>query len=134
MKIRNILFTIIVLCFFGCNEKPKETKNLIQQGVEEIAMNFPQTIEEGLVVVKCSYINNEIVYSCTVDEDIYDMKILEANKDEMKKEMKMYLLGQEPDLKQLRYLVDRYQTNIVYLYKGTLTGKVVSIKIYPNEL
>lgn len=112
------------------------SKNLLEQAMEEVNTTLPKVIEEGLTAVKASYKNGEMVYSIIVDEDIYEFDLLKENRAEIKKSIVDEFVNDSNDVevRQLRKLLKRYNANLVYLYKGSQTGKIISITIYPSEL
>ena len=108
----------------------------IENKVEMENNSCPQEVEKGIILTKVYIEDNYVVYSYSMDEDEYDMRLLERNaaslksntEDQIKEDSKDLILCNNLNLmRELGY-------GIKYHYYGTKSSKYVGIKITPSEL
>lgn len=130
---KKVLFIMVMLItslsFIGCQNADSQLK----QALEETNKEYPAEIEAGMVMEKVFDDGNNIVYKCIVDENLYDVAVIEARASEIKPEIKGYLTSQ-PATKALIDVLKKTNKGVVYRYIGEQSGKQADIVISVDEL
>lgn len=121
-----------VISFSSCSSKEQKFK----KGIEQANKMLPMKVDQGLTIVKVAMDNGDLVYTCKCDEHLYDMNVLEDNKDEMRKAC-LQALKSESKKKEFKEIVNYCKENginIVYNYVGSRTKQNVKVVIDPSEI
>ena len=140
------------LTFFCCSDESK-----LEIAIEEANKELPMKVEDGVVVTSILKEGNDVVYVCTLDEEILMGEVLDdsdidnlkkilteyksANPKEWKsieKEMKEEIvseLADDYDVKELTKLIKSVKGSLKYRVKGKHTKmKLFDIAIETEEL
>lgn len=123
------------------SQELKEIKNstLTKREIDQLLLanqiaiensNCPSSIDEGIELVKIYDDGNNIVIDCKIDETIYDMALLQSNRDSMKDNMQD--IFKDPSMKKTYKLVKSLNKGFVYHYYGDKSGKSCDI-VFTNE-
>ena len=106
-------------------------KNLEMQ-VAIADREFPQTVEEGMVVTRVYLDEDYVVYEYEMDEEIYDMDLMESNRSEMMASLR----DTEGDADVIEFQSDckKAGKGLSYRYVGNSSGKMVRFDIPASEL
>lgn len=88
---------------------------------------YPQTVEEGLVIENITDDGEYFVFNVIVDEDLYDLSLIEDNKEEMKREML-------PEMGDFSEICQTYDRGVIYRYRGNQSGNTIDIVMEKYEL
>lgn len=123
MKTCYLVFLLSLFMLVGC------TDNASLEAVVQIAKKeLPERIDEGLVVTNIFKENKNIIYVCSVDENIYDLDAIKELSSEIKDEM-IDELNSDSDTRELLKQVKNIDGRIIYRYKGKSTGRKVDVVI-----
>ena len=115
----------------------REIKTMkIENAIEMENTACPREIEKGVVLNKVTLEEDYVVYSCSVDENMYDMDILGNNAVALKSSIHNELkeCGNDFLMRNNFITMTELGYGIKYHYYGTKTDKYVDIKITPSEL
>ncbi|MDE6272588.1 MAG: hypothetical protein K2M31_06235 [Muribaculaceae bacterium] len=117
-------------------EESVAEKNLraLQSGIRQANQEFPQKIEEGLIVTEMSMEGDFVVYEVEVDEDVYDIDNLSSNRKNMRAPMLEFLNSSDPQIILLKNMCIKAEKGIAYKYVGDTTGKSFYIRFSCDEL
>ena len=92
----------------------------------------PQAIEEGMVATRVFLDEDYVVYEYEMDEEIYDMDIMESNRSEMMESLR----DTEGDAEVIEFQSDckKAGKGLSYRYVGNTSGKMVRFDIPASEL
>lgn len=110
-------------------------ERLLKYAIVEGNKNFPQRIADGMIVKRCYLDGDYVMYLTECDEDLYDIELMNINKDNMKQSIKNMLV-QNSD-QQLFYLLElcvKAHKGLGYKYKGDTSGKTCIVRIPYIEL
>lgn len=115
----------------------EDNEKLLIIGTADCKNNLPQELSKGLVISDVILSDKYFTYVYSCDESIYDIEILRANTNTIKKDnIQNVNYVQEQDRDFLIFVNRLKITNrgIAYKYVGTTTGKSVIVFIEPEEL
>lgn len=92
----------------------------------------PYLVDQGMEMVKVFDDGENIVYSCRLNEELYDMSAFEYAQAEMKQNMKEIL--KDPMMKQQLGIIQKVGKGFVYRFYGDTSGKSVDITFSNDEL
>lgn len=105
---------------------------LLQNSIKQEQHRLPTTIERGLKVVDVKDNGKNLVYTCEVDENLYEIITMEESKDELKSNMRSML--KDRSMRQQAKILSKLNKGFVYEYVGNPSGKKVVIEFTPEEL
>lgn len=105
-------------------------KMIIKTAVENEGSRCPYTIDEGLEMVSVEDDGENVIYTCSADEELFDMDLMESMKGDLKGSIAETLndLSAQDFIKALR----QENHGIIYRYVGNKTGKQVDI-VFDND-
>lgn len=101
--------------------------------IENENSTYPQDLGSGLTMQSVKLTDDYVVYLCYMDEDIFDMSMID---EETKEAMKDGIIGMMDDITiktQLKIFVKNGK-GLVYRYQGDESGKTVDIIFSVDEL
>lgn len=111
----------------------EETNKMLLANQLKMERNkIPYRIERGLNVVGIEDNGKALVYTCDVDEDLYDIIEMGKEKEELKENMRKMM--KDPAMRQQAKVLASLNKGFEYLYKGNKTGQVVSVAFSADEL
>lgn len=95
---------------------------------------FPQQIEAGMTMTQLFDDGDKLVYVIEMDEDLYDMSLLQEAVGEVKRNILDSNLFGDPTMKVIAENISSLGKGITLRYKGDQTGLTVDIPFSPNEI
>jgi len=137
-KIKIILSLLFVVTFVSLISSCQQmVDKAIEVALQDAKKELPTVIDEGMVMDDITLGDNGIVYHITVDEDVYDMDMLDAFSSESKIEMINALresVNDDKDQKEFIESAVSLNKPLNYRYEGNVSGKTVRIKISVSEM
>lgn len=137
-KIKIILSLLFVVTFVSLVSSCQQmVDKAIEVALQDAKKELPTLIDEGMVMDDITLGDNGIVYHITVDEDVYDMDMLDAFSSESKIEMINALresVNDDKDQKEFIESAVSLNKPLNYRYEGNVSGKTVRIKISVSEM
>lgn len=99
----------------------------------------PVDLGDGITITEIDSEDNNVVYTCIVDESDSETLVSDMDNHRIRSVMKESILStlvnsSDPDMNEFINLVKEAKYNIVYRYIGSLSNAKVDIVIYPHEL
>lgn len=99
----------------------------------------PIDLGDGITITNIDSEDNNVVYTCIVDESDSETLVSDMDNHRIRSVMKESILStlvnsSDPDMNEFINLVKEAKYNIVYRYIGSLSNTKVDIVIYPHEL
>lgn len=116
------------------NDSDKIKKDLkhLEKVIADCNRGFPKTVAEG-IVARTSYLEGDYVYCLyEVDENIYDLDVIKADKKEIKKNL--LNIYKTPIFSVVTRQCVKVHKGLGVKFKGMTTGNTVIIKIPYSEL
>ncbi len=108
---------------------PKElAREYMQSQCDLLNMQVPQTADEATTLVKVEMTDAEFRYIYEIDENVADMALLESNLDMIKTNISM-LISSSPEMKLFMGNARKAGLDVIYDYRGNLTGKTVVLNV-----
>ena len=108
-----------------------ELKSFIREYNDEL----PEYIDEGMDLETVYLDGDYVVYSYSLDEDIYDIDYFRTNRSDVKRSLKNDILSHtEEDVKIFIKACKDNNKGIAYRFVGLFSGDACTIYINPNEL
>ena len=108
-----------------------ELKSFIREYNDEL----PEYIDEGMDLETVYLDGDYVVYSYSLDEDIYDIDYFRTNRSDVKRSLKNELFNNtEEDVKIFIKACKDNNKGIAYRFVGLFSGDACTIYISPNEL
>ena len=130
---KKILFLALSLIFMiscGGSKQKSEARELIKAEVEAAdEMLRGEQIDFMTVCDGAEFVNDEIHYYYTVDEDYATIDVLKASADDIK-ENQREALESMPSTKELISLLETIGGSLTFHYKGDYSGETISITVY----
>ena len=130
---KKILFLALLLIFMiscGGSKQKAEARELIKAEVEAAdEMLRGEQIDFMTVCDGAEFVNDEIHYYYTVDEDYATIDVLKASADNIK-ENQREALESMPSTKELISLLETIGGSLTFHYKGDYSGETISITVY----
>ena len=130
---KKILFLALSLIFMiSCSgsKQKAEARELIKAEVEAAdEMLRGEQIDFMTVCDGAEFVNDEIHYYYTVDEDYATIDVLKASADDIK-ENQREALESMPSTKELISLLETIGGSMTFHYKGDYSGETISITVY----
>lgn len=130
---KKILFLALSLIFMiscGGSKQKAEARELIKAEVEAAdEMLRGEQIDFMTVCDGAEFVNDEIHYYYTVDEDYATIDVLKASADDIK-ENQREALESMPSTKELISLLETIGGSMTFHYKGDYSGETISITVY----
>ena len=122
------LLAMVALCV-SCSQKSK-----IQLMVEDAQKQCP--IDLGVIgkVSSVTYDNGELVMELCMNEEVFNLDMISADKEAAKRSALNSMATQTDDLKSLLDEVIKEKASFVYRYVGDKSKKVVEVKLTYDEL
>lgn len=116
------------------NPMTKEETNrlLLANQVKSEKKKLPYNIEKGLKVVNIEDAGSNLVYTCEVDENLYEIDEMTNAKDELKKNMRGMM--RDPAMKKQAEILSSLNKGFEYKYVGQPSGKTVTVSFTAEEL
>lgn len=108
-----------------------DPESVLAQQVAASQSMLPQKIDEVTTVERMYVQGDSFFYIYSIDENKTDMEVIEYNKSEMRKDLQLVLKTNGAPLARLCKEANK---NIIYRYKGSISGKSIDFKFSPNEL
>lgn len=105
---------------------------LLANSIKAEQHRLPSTIDRGLKVVDVKDTGDNVVYTCEVDENLYEIITMEESKEELKDNMRKML--KDRSMRQQAKILSKLNKGFVYEYVGQPSGKKVIISFSPEEL
>lgn len=116
----------------GEKYKSMSNEDLVKNQVTMENNNCPYEIAPGLTIIKVFEEGNNVIYECSVDEEMYSVSLIQENLDEIKESIKEYFKG--PAVATLSEIYSELNKSIIYRYKGSESGKSVDVEITGEDL
>lgn len=107
-------------------------KLLLQNQINSEKRRLPYKIEQGLYVSGIEDNGRALVYTCQVDEDLYDIDEMAASKEELKSNMRDML--KDRSMRQQAEVLSSLDKGFEYDYVGKTSGKKVVVEFTAAEL
>lgn len=106
---------------------------LLKNEISAIQASLPWKVEDGMEMDKVYDDGENVVYSCRMDEDLYDISLLETGLANVKDEV---LEGFSSDVavKKMIGILVNLDKGFVYRYYGDQSGKSVDVEFTPADL
>lgn len=111
----------------------QKSEAIIDNFITNTLSECPIEVEEGMVIVNVFDDGENVMYICEVDEDLYDMDLIEGSKSEIKSSIKSEM-NSDPTMKQVFNALKMANRGIGYRYIGNITGQTVDIILPQNSL
>lgn len=108
-------------------------KLLLENLLAIINASCPETIDDGMVMIKAFDDGENVIYVARIDEDLYDLSSIEGSISEVKNELKEIMIS-DPEWSQELYLLKALGKGFIYRYSGETSGKTVDVTFSPSEL
>lgn len=107
-------------------------KLLLSNQVKSEKNRLPYTIDRGLKVTGIEDNGSSLVYTCEVDENLYEMPDMEKMKDELKKDMRKML--RDRAMRKQAEILASLNKGFEYKYVGNKSGSIVTVTFTAAEL
>lgn len=97
-------------------------------------ISMPMNLENGVVIRKIEFQDNVVCYLCDIDEEQISINLLKKNIDELKRNILLELKGMSKKDKLLFEMIREGGYLFAYKYKGTTTGKEVTLTFSNSEI
>ena len=129
-KILLLALSLIFMISCGGSKQKAEARELIKAEVEAAdEMLRGEQIDFMTVCDGAEFVNDEIHYYYTVDEDYATIDVLKASADDIK-ENQREALESMPSTKELISLLETIGGSMTFHYKGDYSGETISIMVY----
>lgn len=134
-KITRIVECLVIACMMLFGLESCTPKDTIKAALEELNAEYqanPEEIDEGMVIDGISMNDKDVVYHVSVDEDYYDMSIIESNKDEIRESIVdewRNSLHEDADVRRFLRLVAVSNLGVIFQYEGNGGSSPVNIEI-----
>lgn len=107
---------------------------LLKTMAENGRLQTPVVVDEGMVMTDVFLDDRYYTYLYECDESLYDMELMEDNKDEMKEGIKEDILGDNDSaIKSMCDLMKKVHYGFAFKYVGSSSGMVCTVYIEPDE-
>lgn len=107
-------------------------KMLLLNQIKGEKKRMPYKIDKGLIVKDIEDTDNALVYTCEVDEELYELADMEAGVDELKSSMKDML--KDRSMRGQVELLSSLGKGFEYKYVGKDSGKIITVTFSADEI
>lgn len=116
----------------GTSDSPLD---ILKNQIATTNVQCPMTVAEGMVIHELTLEGDYVVYYVNVDESMYDMEEMEANKYQSKIDIMSSLTdGSDPSVSHFIKSCTNADKGVAYKYIGSSSGKSFQINISKEEL
>lgn len=101
--------------------------------VDVINETLPQEIERGVILKNVEQKEDSIIYTASLDEDLYDVIVFDKIKSELKNGILSNLSQTKSNRRFLRQLIE-CNMNLIYRYCGDVTGTTINVVIGGKDM
>lgn len=105
---------------------------LLQTQLKGEKARLPYKVADGLKMVDINDQGNTVVYTCEVNEDLYDVDDMGNAKEELKEDMRKML--RDRTMRKQAEILSSLGKGFEYKYVGTTSGKTVNVVFTAEEL
>lgn len=113
-------------------KEEESSRLLLANQIKSEKNRMPYKIDKGLIVTGIEDNGSALVYICNVDEDEYDIDMMEASRDELKDNMRKML--KDVSMKGQVKLLSGLDKGFEYKYIGETSGKQIVVAFTADEL
>ena len=149
----------VVLCLFcallitGCGKKASSNDEILVDGIEVFGegtssyeqlreeveayqKELPEDIGDGMAIIDCQLLSDEVLYVCEMDEDYYSMEDTREMRQAIKAGLAESLQEDRNnnDLRSMLQLCVQTNRGLGYQYVGDQTGITVTVHFTDKEL
>lgn len=92
----------------------------------------PYLVDEGMMMTNVRDIGNYLLYSCSLDEKLYDIDHMKTIDNDLKESLREYF--SDPVMKRQIQILSNLNKGLQYEYYGNKSGKKVIVTFNPVEL
>ena len=133
-RIINLTLTCVVVFLTAFSFVACDNESRLRQGVKEANAECPVKVSEYAEFTSVEYVDGKVQYVLTVDDHLFDLNSISANKQLAKSQIIMTLSNPNSSSNALLDLVKDAGADLVFIYKGRYNGKRVPIEISVDEL
>lgn len=116
----------------GTTDTPVET---LQKMIDSHNLQYPMSLGEGIVIYKEALEGDYVVHYYNIDESVFDIDVMEQNKELVKEQMKTTLTnGSDPTVVNFLKFCRKANKGVAYKLIGSNSGKSFQINIPISEL
>lgn len=119
---------------FGGDKVNSVSVSRLEKAINDAAKDLPAQVSPYIELTDMKYENGDVVITSTVDDDVYKIDALAANKNLGRENVKAFLASEDPDTQKLVSLIHECRANIRFVYVGRNSGKTVKISISSDEI
>lgn len=111
-----------------------KAERFLREAIDKENKSYPQRLLEGLTMKKLYIDGDYVMYLVECDEDLMDIDLMNQSKSESRKNLKIFLSSNAPEIKQFLKVCIKAHKGIGYKYQGDQSGESCVILFPYSEL